>query len=881
MIYLYAASAAFAFVELVATACINRGRVIYIGQLLFMVTITICNLGYFALGASATVEAAIYANALTYLGGVLIPAFVTLCVANICHVNIPRWFILTMIIFNMGVYMLILTIGHNDLYYATVDIDSYKGVTYLVKTYGPFHNVYTITLIAETVGVVAVALYSIFRGNKVSTGTAVILVATWVSGSLVYLLERAFHSKLDFMPFYYNVAGLSFFVLGRRLNLYDMTYNIISVYEKRDEYGYIAFDNKYKFMGCNKLALNALPLLRKYSVDSYIREPAGNLETVIDKVVSWEGDTSERWNISAKGRIYQCSISTITNGSGKKKIGYLVELVDDTERQNYIRLINETNSSLETQKAYAEEMAKLADSANLAKRDFLANMSHEIRTPINAIIGMNEMILRECEEDRIKGYAATIKSSGTNLLNIVNDVLDFSKIESGKMELVNAEYDMSLLIADLYTMSSIRAKGKELKLDFEINPRLPKKLIGDDFRLKQIIVNLLTNAIKYTDEGKVVLMMDFDDMGDGIILKVRVADSGQGIKKEELEKLFSPFERINEKRNRSIEGTGLGMSIVQSLLELMGSKLNVESEYGVGSVFSFEVYQQTSERSIVGMLENILSTHIEEPSKYRESFHAPNARILAVDDLATNLMVFTELLKKTQVQIDTAISGEEAIKLVKTNDYDCIFLDHQMPVMDGIEALHLIRTMKDNHNSTVPIIALTANAVSGVRDMYLAEGFDDYLSKPIEGKGLEDLILRYLSADKIQETEAEEETEPVGDDEWLKLYSTVPGIDADEAIKYCSDASVLRNILPQFVKEIDEKSNLIEIARGEKKYDEYKIYVHGVKSTAKLIGAMNVYELALTLEESVNNEDYRTIELKTDEFLSMYRGYKNLLKNYI
>ncbi len=387
-----------------------------------------------------------------------------------------------------------------------------------------------------------------------------------------------------------------------------------------------------------------------------------------------------------------------------------------------------------------------------AKSDFLSSMSHEIRTPINAVLGMNEMILRESGETNILAYSENIKASGNMLLGLINDILDFSKIESGKIEIVPVNYDLSSLVNDLAVMIKARAEAKNLKILFEINQQTPKKLHGDEVRIKQVITNILTNAVKYTKKGSVTLCIDYEDLAEEpgyMMLNVSVKDTGIGIKQEDMAKLFAEYERIEEKRNRNVEGTGLGMSITQRLLELMGSELKVESTYGVGSNFFFSLKQKVVAREPLGDFESAYQEMLKKHKQYKEKFRAPEAEVLVVDDNSMNILVFRNLLKQTQMKIDTADSGVNALALTMKKKYDIIFLDHMMPGKDGIETLQELKQEKMNLNLDTPVICLTANAISGVKEEYLEAGFDDYLCKPVDPGKLEEMLISYLPKEKI------------------------------------------------------------------------------------------------------------------------------------
>lgn len=426
-----------------------------------------------------------------------------------------------------------------------------------------------------------------------------------------------------------------------------------------------------------------------------------------------------------------------------------------------VTYINRTTKMLhiiEIQNQSRDDMIALMESrfmeekgANNAKSTFLANMSHEIRTPINAILGMNTMILRESKEEATLENAREIENSSHTLLALINDILDISKVESGKMEVIPVEYELSKLLKDVMNMVSFKAEAKKLEMKLDVARELPRKLFGDDVRIRQILINLMNNAVKYTEKGSVTLKVTGEVAESVVILKFVVQDTGIGIREEDMEKLFSKFERLDVVKNRNVEGTGLGMAITQKFLGLMNTKLEVKSTYGQGSVFSFYLMQNIIDKTPVGEVEIKGNNEISDRSTSKEiRFVAPDAKILIVDDNAINRKVFIKLLKRIKTQIWEADSGFKALEMLNSMEFDLIFLDHMMPEMDGIETLHRFRENKQTSNHEKPVIALTANALTGSKEYYLEQGFDDYLSKPIIPEKLEKMIMNRLPDNMIE-----------------------------------------------------------------------------------------------------------------------------------
>ncbi len=528
-----------------------------------------------------------------------------------------------------------------------------------------------------------------------------------------------------------------------------------------------------------------------------------------------------------------------------------------------------------------EKEKQIAERSNRAKSDFLANVSHEIRTPINAVLGMNEMILRETRSKTIKGYAYNIEGAGKSLLALINDLLDFSKIESGKMELVEAPYELSSALNDVSNMIWFKANQKKLDFQVHVSDKIPDKLYGDVVRVKQVLTNILNNAVKYTEIGSVTFEAGCFRTGPYMVmLEFSVKDTGIGIKEEDREKLFTKFSRVDLQKNNTIEGTGLGLVITENLLELMGGDISLESEYGKGSCFKVRIPQKVMGTEMIGNFREKFEKSLKENAVYKESFIAPSARILAVDDTAINLTVIEGLLKKTQVKIDTALSGKEALRKVKNNVYDLIFLDFRMPEMDGIETLKAMKAMpeSENLNAKTPVICLTANAIVGARDTYIKAGFDDYLTKPVDYERLEKMMINYLPEDKITIVRGDEEEEQDSDlnlPEWLM---DVEGLDPELGVRNCGSEESYMETLRIFNETIEATADEIENYWKHDQWDNYTTKVHALKSSARIIGATQLSENARYMESCGNEGRVDEILKYTPPLLQEYRSFIKRLK---
>lgn len=541
------------------------------------------------------------------------------------------------------------------------------------------------------------------------------------------------------------------------------------------------------------------------------------------------------------------------------------------QKSIYVNLFKQAainNDDLLEKTLQAKKAERQAQTATEAKSSFLANMSHEIRTPINTIMGMDEMILRETSDKVVEEYALDIKAASQNLLSLINDILDITKIESGKMGLVNGEYQFMSLMHDVLNNVMIRAKEKGLEVKLDIASDIPCDMFGDDVRVRQILTNILTNAVKYTQEGSIEISArckrNYDNTVD---LTFSVKDTGIGIKPEDIKRMFESFERLEENRNRNIEGAGLGMAITQNLLKMMGSNLEVESVYGKGSTFSFTINQEIVNDEDIGDFNQKLK-QLTSNYEYSTSFEAPRAKFLVVDDNTMNRKVFVSLLKEAKVQIAEAASGDECLSMIKKEHYDMIFLDHMMPGLDGLETFKMMATLHGNKCLGTPVIALTANAIAGAKERYMTLGFHGFLSKPIVPAQLEKMIRDFLPEDLLEYHETNATDEARKNRVKQVELPEVEGVDWDYALLHFPEANMVFQTAVDFYESIGYERDEImrfysEIDGDSFPLEDYRIKVHAVKSMANTIGATALGGLAKLCEYAARDQQMDRIRILT------------------
>ncbi len=792
------------------------------------------------------------------------------CFGNFCalmfmirwkNIKIPQWVIHLLLVVNMGFYVMIATVDYHHLYYKDYWLAPSKanlnGYTLEISP-APMYYVYMAFLLAEimtTIGII-ISSYCSQRSMPNKGKIHFLMSAAMLSPMLLLSLRILKILKGDDpTPLGILLSCIFMSIAVVKYGLFDPVKNAKNYIIDNLKEAVIVTDADHRFLFLNSMADKIITSINKeqgYCTD--------------DKIYTFIQGSQDFFDW--KDRHYQVEETVLKDNELIQ--GYMMTIVDVTKiiEQNHLmkRLVLQT------------------EDANRAKTNFVSNMSHEIRTPMNSIVGITEILLRSRHSPKEQEYLLNIQSSGRVLLTIINDVLDCSKMEAGKMQLFDEPYDTCSLFHDLRISMENRIGHSGLELIYDIDQDIPCKLKGDMGRIRQVIINLVNNAIKYTEKGSVRFSVHVRQKNtDKVMLYYEVADTGIGIRKEDQKILFDAFQRVEMDRNRYVEGTGLGLTISQNLVNMMGGVIEVESEYGKGSRFFFTIEQTIIDPTPVSAV-NYNGQKDNVTEKEAEClFIAPEAHILLVDDNELNLVVAKELLKPLRMQIDTAENGLQAVKMVRDSQYDLVLMDHMMPVMDGIEAAKAIRALPEDKYQKLPIIALTANAMVDARKEFLNAGMNGFVAKPIDFTRICNQLKLWLPKDLVRDVPKEEAKKLLADDlSDCEIQPEDPqmGFSFEEGVNHCGSKAALMKTIRIFYRTIDSKADKIEQCLKEGLISDYVVEVHALKSSALLIGAVPLSEAAKELEGYGKQGKTELLEEKTPDLLAMYRDFKDILKPY-
>ena len=817
----------------------------------FLIGALIQNAGYLLEITAPTVEAAMVAVKVQYMGSLTIP--ITYCefIFIYCFEKVPVKLLRFLKIVDVMILGLVLTCDLHSLYYHEVKwLETAQGHKYLSLTYGPGYGLF---MVCGSIVPYAMSLYALLRvcirKSEYDADRKYKLILGLSALPLVALVGYAMKltDVYDPTPLVLGLTLSAVVILIWRRKVLDFSSMASEILLDSMSDGVIALDEQKRIVSYNPAAVSIFRDLDGSAIGKHVDELKDFPQEILGD------DVKEEFFLN--GCFYQSHARQILDEFGNNT-GYVVLILDVTETRNYIEEI--------------KRVQEQAEQANIAKSAFLANMSHEIRTPMNAIIGLSDIIMEESRGRKVYEYACDIKGSSRNLLALINDILDLSKVEAGKMELVPVEYHVKTLVNEVLNMMDVVASQHGLMMESEFDMSIPCRYLGDEGRIKQILINILNNGLKFTEKGHVRISVagmpgETDDME---ILIFRITDTGCGIREEDIEGIFENFRQVDAKRNRSVEGTGLGLSITKHYINLMKGTIRVESVYGEGSTFIVEIPQKIMDRRPLSEVPE----RTEREEDILEPLSVKDCTVLVVDDNAINRKVARLRLQAYGFEIDEADSGPAAIELVRNKRYDIIFMDHMMPKMDGLEAASIIR--KDcGENGSLPImIALTANAMEGVREKFLASGFQDFITKPLEIRPMHAALLKWIPKEKRVTGKVWTKDEWFDDHKHEEFQNIrIEGIDTDEVAKYYSGSvEEYQELLRLYC--LDGKRKLVHLRElwenGD--YEGYGIEVHGLKSASANVGAMKVSNSAREHENAVHRGDETFVDSNISKLLTEY-----------
>ncbi len=828
----------------------------------FMITSFICTMiyccGIYLEYTAPVLPVAVVAVKIQYFSACYLPLFIVIFSFHHCRVTLPKAIIFILTLMETLVLICVWNCENNNAFYTSLTLEDKDGFSYLAATHGPIWFLYIGSYIIILLLIISVTIYRISRTPKGFRINYYIICTSSLLPAIAYVLFKTNNTNhCDPTSLVYLVVCLMLYFSIYRLQFFGLIdlarENVIDNMQE----AFIVVDENFNLLDCNTAAKKLFPELRKLLNQ-------GNIECIPLLVDIFSDDTFTEFELN--GRYYEKHITPLGNTLLSLN-GSCAIVVDVTQTHQYVdELINANSDAL---------------AANETKSRYLANVSHEIRTPMNAIVGFSELILHQNPPEQVYEYAKDINDAAHSLLSVINDILDLSKIEAGKLKLTTGNYTTTELLGNVISIINLQATNKKLDFKININPNLPKELFGDIVHLRQILINILANAVKYTEEGYISLEVTFGaspTLSDTIDMIIRISDTGIGISPSHIPTLFDEFTRVENKQ--ITEGSGLGLAICKNLVDLMGGTIEVDSTLGKGSTFTVTIPQKVISMDAIEADALTTLTQSKHETSHKSTFHqddgkcqsfwAPNASILVVDDSNVNLKLVTSILEEYQIKADTTTSGRNAVDLVGNKDYHIVFMDHMMPEFDGIMATKAIR---ENGHLDLPVVALTANAVIGVKEMFLASGFTDFLAKPVNIIELENILLRYLPEELINRYEKDIDSQQVTNERLADMGLNIPGksINVIDGFNNClKNKDTYISVLDTFYRTCKSlREDAINYIKT-KNYEKSLLFTHTLKNAAFTIGANRLSDLAKDAESILKNRNYALFESKAGKLMTAY-----------
>ncbi|MCR5481236.1 MAG: response regulator [Clostridia bacterium] len=800
-------------------------------MLIMYMMATMTALGYCFKVEATTIEGLLMAQKLIFICTIILYYLLMLFYVRFLDLEVSNVIKGTFMALNLFEIILVFFLDSEMTFYASTWVETHYGIHILMKTYGPFFWLYIGTLVIYCTTVLFVAIYSFFSNGrqKFANSCRMLLVVFFLALPVFAELNRNIYLDFDSVGMMIALSIQMYYIYVK--NIYDVSmmaqeYIFASVND-----ALIVLDDKMLFRGCNDLAKAVFPELASMKYRESIYMASEKLVKLVTKEVS---------EINMRGRDYAASLRYI-GGENSEIVGAVLWLSDVTSQRIYKNMQENYQQRLKAEKEAAERETAV-------KSAFLLNMSSDIRTPVNSILGLNEMIFREATEENVRKYAFDMRDAGKSLMGVVNDIMSYSKIETGKLRIVPEEYSLVKAIYDFRIMHVTKIHAKGLTFDINIDSEIPSRFYGDILHIRQVLTSILNASVKSTEKGGISINITFSKLGEiSGILKFSIRSTGTVERADdynETEELSGDGEQIQNVMPHKNE---IGMHISRHLIALMGGELKYNGENGTGSEYYFEVRQEVRDWEPVGDVDDYIQRGISTQNADSKLFIAPNASILAVDDVELNLVVLEGLLKTTQASVDIAMSGAEAVEKCKQKKYDLIFMDHMMPEMDGVEALSRIKSDSDSLNSGTPCIVITANATVDSREIYIQDGFAEYIAKPVMPDKLEAVVRAYLPENLVESVESvEDDAEKDG---LLAALRMIPELDVERGIKVCGGKVIYKQVIKEFMYTAMSRNRQIETCFESGEIPEFQNHVHVLKNSLRLIGAMRIYEIVTKIEE--------------------------------